>query len=196
MTREATITRKTNETDISLTLSIDGRGKTLIDTGIPFLDHMLQLFSAHGFFDTDLKANGDTEVDDHHTVEDIGICLGSALKEALGDRKGIKRYGEATIPMDEALCRIVLDLSNRAFLGYRVSFQQARAGRFDLILVKEFFRSIVNHSGMTLHIDLIAGDEPHHCAESIFKAFGRALDQATTLDDRLQGRVPSTKGSL
>jgi imidazoleglycerol-phosphate dehydratase len=196
MTRTATVNRKTKETDISLELCMDGLGNSRIQTGIPFLDHMLQLFAAHGFFDLTLEASGDTEVDDHHTVEDIGICLGSAVKEALGDRKGIRRYGEATIPMDEALCRVVLDLSNRPFLSYGVFFQQARTGRFDLVLVKEFFRSLVNHSGMTLHIDLLAGDEPHHCAESIFKAFGRALDQAISLDDRIQGVVPSTKGAL
>lgn len=196
MERNALIERRTSETDISLKLDIDGKGISNIDTGIPFMDHMLSLMSAHGFMDIQLTARGDTEIDYHHTVEDLGICLGKAIDEALGKKEGLRRYGEATIPMDEALARVVLDLSNRPYLAYRVGLKQNKAGTFDISLIKEFFRSLCYYSGMTLHIDLFAGEDAHHVAEAIFKAFGRALDQATVIDPRLGGSIPSTKGIL
>ena len=196
MFRKATIERKTKETDIKLTLNLDGRGLVDIDTGIPFMDHMLGLMGAHGFMDLALKARGDTEIDDHHTVEDLGICIGKGINQALGEKVGIRRYGMSTIPMDEALARVVIDLSNRPFLAYRVSLQKSKTGRFDVNLIKEFFRALVHHSGITMHVDLLAGDDAHHIAESIFKAFARALDQAVGPEDRLEGAVPSTKGIL
>jgi len=179
-----------------LRLDIDGNGTSRIDTAIPFMDHMLTLMSAHGFLDMELTARGDIEVDYHHTIEDLGICLGKALDQALGKRQGIKRYGEATVPMDEALARVALDLSSRPFLAYRVPLKKTKAGTFDISLLKEFFRSVSNHSGMTLHIDLFSGEDAHHVAEAVFKAFARALDQATTMEPRLEGAVPSTKGML
>jgi imidazoleglycerol-phosphate dehydratase len=160
------------------------------------MDHMLRLTAAHGFMDLSIAARGDTEIDDHHTIEDLGICLGSAIREALGDRKGLKRYGQATVPMDEALARVVLDLSNRPFLAYRVSVKESKTGRFDINLLKEFFRALVNQSGITLHVDIISGDDPHHVAEAIFKAFSQALDQAASIEARRGGTVPSTKGVL
>jgi len=184
------------ETDITLTLDLDGQGIAKINTGIPFLDHMLTLMAAHGFIDLEINARGDTEVDYHHTVEDLGICLGMAISEALGEKKGLKRYGQATVPMDEALSTVVIDVSNRPFLAYRVSLSETLAGSFDVKLSKEFFRALVNYSGMTLHIDLFSGDDPHHVTEAIFKAFGRALDMATSIETRLAGAVPSTKGVL
>jgi imidazoleglycerol-phosphate dehydratase len=196
MARTAEIKRKTNETDISLGLNIDGSGISKINTGIPFLDHMLDLMTVHGFLDVNLKARGDRQVDDHHTVEDLGICLGKGLNKALGEREGIARYGEATVPMDEALVRVVLDLSNRPFLGYRVPLKKRTSGTFDVGLVKEFFRSLVINGGMTLHVDLLEGEEPHHISEAIFKAFARALDKATVPENRLGGNIPSTKGLL
>ena len=196
MKRKATISRKTKETDIRLEIVLDGKGSADIDTGIPFMDHMLTLVAAHGFMDLSIEARGDTEIDDHHTIEDLGICLGSALREALGDRKGLKRYGQAAVPMDEALARVVLDMSNRPFLAYRVSLKESKTGRFDVHLVKEFFRALVNHSGMTVHVDLFSGDDAHHIAEAIFKAFARALDQAVSVETRRKGTVPSTKGVL
>lgn len=194
MNRTATIERKTKETAIFLTLDLDRIEPSQINTGIPFLDHMLTLTAAHGFMTLTLKAKGDTEVDDHHTVEDIGICLGQALKEALGDRSGIRRYGEASIPMDEALARVVLDISNRPTLAYRVTPERLRSGAFDLGLLREFFRALTVHSGMTLHIALLSGEEPHHIFEAIFKAFGKALDHATAIDPRLEGGLATTKG--
>ncbi len=194
MSREATIERKTKETQILLTLNLDQRAPSTILTGIPFLDHMLDLMAAHGFMTVDLKAEGDTEIDDHHTVEDLGICFGQAIKAALGDRGGIRRYGEALVPMDEALARVVMDISNRPVLAYRVSLDQTRSGGFDVSLIREFFRSLTIHSGITLHIDLLFGDEPHHASEAIFKAFGRALDHASAIDPRLDGDLPTTKG--
>jgi imidazoleglycerol-phosphate dehydratase len=193
--RVAEITRKTKETDIKLILNLDGKGTSSIDTGIAFLDHMLDLFSAHGFFDIDIKAKGDIEVDYHHTVEDIGICLGSAIREALGEKKGIKRYGHAIIPMDEALARVVIDISNRPYLFYHVPLESSVTGNFDTRLLKEFFKSVVNNAGITMHVELFSGDDAHHGAESVFKAFSRALDQATQIDERLD-IVPSTKGLL
>jgi imidazoleglycerol-phosphate dehydratase len=196
MKRNSKIDRKTKETEIHLKLNLDGTGLSTVDTGIPFMDHMLNLFTAHGFMDMELTARGDTEIDDHHTVEDLGICLGSALNEALGDKRGIKRYGMATIPMDETLIRIVIDISNRPILSYRVPLKKQTTGTFDVSLVKEFFRALVINAGITMHIDLLAGEEPHHISEAIFKAFGRALDQASSLEDRLDGSIPSTKGLL
>ena len=196
MKRNSKIDRKTKETEIHLKLNLDGTGISTVDTGIPFMDHMLNLFTAHGFMDMELTARGDTEIDDHHTVEDLGICLGSALNEALGDKRGIKRYGMATIPMDETLIRIVIDISNRPILSYRVPLKKRTTGTFDVSLVKEFFRALVINAGITMHIDLLAGEEPHHISEAIFKAFGRALDQASSLEDRLDGSIPSTKGLL
>ena len=196
MGRKATIDRKTKETEIRITLDLDGSGRSRIGSGVPFMDHMLDLMSAHGFIDLEVDARGDTDIDDHHTIEDLGICLGLALKEALGEKKGIRRYGEATVPMDEALARVVMDISNRPVLCYRVSLKKQTTGTFDLGLVKEFFRALVTNVGITLHIDLLEGDEPHHISEAIFKAFARALDQATSLESRLNGKVPSTKGLL
>lgn len=196
MERKSTIERKTKETDIKLKLNLDGEGNSKIDTGIPFIDHMLTLMSAHGFLDIELSAKGDTEIDNHHTVEDLGICLGMAINQALGEKKGIRRYGEATIPMDEAMARVVIDISNRPMLVYRVSLKESKTGNFDVNLIKELFRALVNYSGITMHVDLISGDDPHHVAESIFKAFSRALDQAVGTESRLQGSVPSTKGIL
>ena len=196
MKREKKIKRKTKETEIHLSLNLDGRGLSKVDTGIAFMDHMLSLLTAHGFIDMELSARGDTEIDDHHTVEDLGICLGAALKDALGEKRGIKRYGVATIPMDEALARVVIDISNRPILSYRVSLKKRTTGTFDVGLIKEFFHALVINAGITMHIDLLAGEEPHHVSEAIFKAFARALDQAISLEERLDGSVPSTKGLL
>ncbi len=196
MSREAEIKRQTSETDIHLRLNLDGRGQSAVDTGIPFVDHMLTLLSAHGFLDLTIKARGDTEVDLHHTVEDLGICLGDAIARALGEKKGIRRYGEATVPMDEALARVVMDISNRPALAYRVRLERQSTGTFDVGLVRELFRALATHAGITLHIDLLAGEDPHHVSEAIFKAFARALDQATAPEERLRDRVPSTKGLL
>lgn len=196
MGRQATVDRKTKETEIKIKLEIDGSGQSQVDTGIPFMDHMLTLMAAHGFMDLGITAKGDTEIDDHHTVEDLGICLGQVIKKALGKKKGIRRYGEAIIPMDEALARVVLDISNRPHLAYRVSLNRATTGTFDVGLVNEFFRALITHAGITMHVDLLAGDEPHHVAEAIFKAFGRALDDACGQEMRLGGDVPSTKGML
>jgi imidazoleglycerol-phosphate dehydratase len=196
MERKAAIHRKTKETEIRVDLNLDGTGITEVKTGIPFMDHMLTLMSAHGFMDLKITASGDTEIDDHHTVEDLGICLGKALHDALGKREGIRRYGHAVVPMDEALARIALDISNRPFLAYRVVLKESKTGSFDVNLVREFFRALVVHSGVTMHVDLVSGDDPHHVAESIFKSFARALDQATSLEPRLSGAVPSTKGLL
>lgn len=196
MDRKASVQRKTKETDIKVSLNLDGRGRGDIQSGIAFLNHMLTLFAAHSFMDVMIVAEGDTEIDDHHTIEDIGICLGKAIHEALGKREGIRRYGHAVIPMDEALARVVIDISGRPFLAYQVSLKKEKTGRFDIHLIKEFFRALAHHSGMTLHIDLLAGEDPHHVAESIFKAFARALDQAVTPETRLDGTIPSTKGIL
>lgn len=196
MTRLAQVDRKTKETDIRIKLNIDGTGHSKMDTGIPFMDHMLTLMAAHGFLDLEITATGDTEVDDHHTVEDLGICMGQAIKKALGEKKGIRRYGEAIIPMDEALTRVVMDISNRPSLAYRVSLTKTTTGTFDVGLLKEFFQALVTHAGITMHVDLIAGNDPHHVAEAIFKAFARALDGASSLETRLAGNVPSTKGLL
>lgn len=194
--RKGTVNRKTKETDIQLELVLDGKGESEIHTGIPFMDHMLALLAAHAFLDLRIEAKGDTEVDDHHTVEDLGICLGTALSQALGGKQGIRRFGYAYVPLDEALSRTVVDFSNRPYLAYRVSPKESKTGTFDINLMREFFRALVLHSGMTLHIDLISGDDAHHVAESIFKSFAKALDLAVTVEARLQGGVPSTKGLL
>ena len=196
MGRQTEIERKTKETEIRLKLDLDGSGIADVTTGIPFMDHMLTLMTAHGYLDLQLTAKGDTEVDDHHTVEDLGICVGMALKAALKDRGGIKRYGDATVPMDDALARVTLDMGNRPFLAYRVSLAKHTTGNFDVGLVKEFFRALVTHAGITMHVDLLSGDEPHHVSESIFKSFARALDRAVQGEERLHGKVPSTKGLL
>ena len=194
--RTAQLHRQTKETDIRIELDLDRSETSQIDTGIPFMDHMLTLMTAHGYLDLQIKAKGDTEIDDHHTVEDLGICLGQAIDKALGKREGIRRYGEAAVPMDEALAKVVIDISGRPFLAYRVTFQEAKSGNFDVSLIKEFFRAVAFQAGITLHIDLLSGDEAHHVAESIFKAFGRAMDQASGTEDRLGKEVPSTKGVL
>jgi imidazoleglycerol-phosphate dehydratase len=194
MTPTSRITRRTKETDIDLTLELDGQGRVDIDTGIPFLDHMLHLFAAHGYFDLKIKALGDLEVDEHHTVEDIGICLGHAFKETLAARPGFRRFGHALVPMDEALAIVSVDLSNRPYLHFEVSFKPGGAG-LDPQLVKEFFRAFSLHGGMTLHIKVPHGDNTHHIIEAIFKAAGRALDTATQPEPRAQG-APSTKGVL
>jgi imidazoleglycerol-phosphate dehydratase len=194
--RNAKIVRKTKETDIVVELALDGSGQSQIKSGIPFMDHMLSLTAAHGFLNLSISATGDTEIDDHHTVEDLGICLGKAINEALGKREGIRRYGEAVIPMDEALARTVIDICNRPYMAYRVPLKESQTGSFNVQLIKEFFRALVQNSGITLHIDLLSGEDAHHVAESIFKSFGRALDQATSIEPRLGGSVPSTKGIL
>ncbi len=196
MERTATIERKTSETQIRLTLNLDGTGVSSVDTGVPFMDHMLKLMSAHGFMDLDIHASGDTEIDDHHTVEDLGICLGTALDRALEDKAGIKRYGFSIVPMDEALARVVLDISNRPFLSYRVELKARTTGSFDVGLAREFFRAVVTHSGITAHVDLFHGEDAHHAIEAVFKAFGRALAEATRPDERLKGTPLSTKGTL
>ncbi|MDD5206713.1 MAG: imidazoleglycerol-phosphate dehydratase HisB [Desulfobacterales bacterium] len=196
MARTATVERKTRETDVKFVLNLDGDGTAEIGTGIPFMDHMLVLMAAHGFMDLRVSAKGDTEVDDHHTIEDIGICFGEALRQAIGNKEGIRRYGHAVVPMDEALARVVIDFSNRAFLAYRVNLSESKTGNFDVHLVREFFRAVARGAGLTVHVDLLSGEDPHHVAESIFKAFGRALDQATCMEGRLGERVPSTKGIL
>ena len=196
MKRMAEVERKTKETNICIELNIDGKGKHKISSGIPFFDHMLTLFAVHGFFDLSLSANGDLDVDFHHTVEDIGLVLGEAFNKALGDRKGIIRYGHAVIPMDDALTFVTIDLSNRPFLVYNIpDITDIKGGSFDIYLAKEFFRSFANKSGMNLHINVFYGENEHHVIESIFKAFGRALDQAASFDKRITN-VHSTKGSL
>jgi len=194
MSPKSRILRQTRETQVELELTLDGRGKTAIDTGIPFLDHMLTLFAAHGYFDLKIKAKGDLEVDQHHTVEDIGICLGQALKEALQARPGVRRFGEARVPMDEALAQVTLDLSNRPHLYFKVKFPPGGAG-LDPQLVREFWRAVAVHGGITLHIAVPYGENTHHIVEAIFKAAGRALDLATQPEPRAKG-VPSTKGVL
>ena len=188
--------RKTNETDIKVSLELYGIGKANIDTGVPFLDHMLDQIARHGLMDLSIACKGDTDIDDHHTVEDIGITLGQAFFEAVGDKKGLTRYGHAYVPLDEALSRVVIDLSGRPGLDLGVKFTRARVGTFDLDLIREFFQGFVNHSLITLHIDNIKGINSHHQAETVFKAFGRALRMAITPDERQSDVIPSTKGSL
>jgi imidazoleglycerol-phosphate dehydratase len=193
--RGATVTRRTKETDIRLELGLDGRGRYEVETGLPFFNHMLEAFARHGFFDLVVAAKGDLEVDAHHTVEDVGLVLGQALREALGDKSGVRRFGEATVPLDEALTTSVVDLSGRPFLAYEVKLPQTRIGTFDTELVHDFLLALVNQAGMNLHVRTASGRNPHHVVETIFKSLGRALDQATQREPRLSG-VLSTKGSL
>jgi imidazoleglycerol-phosphate dehydratase len=194
MVRRAQVERKTTETDISLSIDLDGRGSAEISTGIPFFDHMLSLMAMHGLFDLALRAKGDLEVDFHHTVEDVGIAFGSGIKQALGNGAGIRRFGEGLVPMDEALVRVVLDISGRPYLGYRVK-ARGRIKDFSSELVESFFKAVADHASITLHIDLLYGTNLHHMVEAIFKGFGKALDEATCLDERRSG-VPSIKGKL
>jgi imidazoleglycerol-phosphate dehydratase len=195
MDRLAQIVRKTNETDIKLMLEIDGEGQSDLETGVPFLSHMLDLFTKHGHFNLKVDAKGDIEIDDHHTTEDIGICLGQALVKALGDKKGIKRYGNAFVPMDEALAQVVVDLSNRPHLELRAEFPSQKVGSFDTELVHEFLWKLALEARMNLHVIVHYGHNTHHMIEAIFKALGRALDEATSIDPRVKG-IPSTKGML
>ena len=193
--RTAEVTRDTKETRIRVRIDLDGSGAGKFDTGVPFLDHMLDQVARHGGFDLEISAKGDLHIDAHHTVEDIGITLGQALAQALGDKQGIRRYGHAYVPLDEALSRVVVDLSGRPGLEFKIDFVRARIGEFDVDLVHEFFQGFVNHAQVTLHVDNLKGDNAHHQAETAFKAFGRALRMAAELDPRAQG-VPSTKGTL
>ena len=194
--RVATVSRKTAETDIVLTLSVDGRGTAKIDTGVPFFDHMLTLFAKHGLFDLTVKAKGDTDVDYHHTVEDVGPVLGQAFKEALGEKIGIRRYGFFILPMDESLARVVVDVGGRPHLVYRAEAPTMFVRDFNIVLVKEFCRAFSNALGANLHVQLVYGEEPHHVAEAIFKCLARALDLATQIEPRAANELPSTKGKL
>ncbi len=196
MSRTAQVERNTLETQISVSVDLDGSGKSAFNTGVPFLEHMLDQVARHGLIDIDIRANGDTDIDDHHTVEDIGITLGQAFAKAVGDKKGIYRYGHAYVPLDEALSRVVIDFSGRPGLVFHVDFPRARIGAFDVDLFIEFFQGFVNHAGVTLHIDNLRGHNAHHIAETVFKAFGRALRMALAEDPRMAGVTPSTKGSL
>ena len=194
--RQAEIQRKTNETEISVFLNIDGSGNSNIDTGVPFLDHMLHQISSHGLFDLNIKAIGDIEIDDHHTNEDVGIALGKAFSESLGDRKGINRFGHFLAPLDEALIQITLDCSGRPHLSYNLKIQSSKIGSYDTELVREFFIAFVNNSGITLHINQIQGVNAHHIVEATFKAFSRAMRMATEIDKRRSETIPSSKGML
>ncbi|WP_107688090.1 imidazoleglycerol-phosphate dehydratase HisB [Neisseria wadsworthii] len=194
--RVVTVTRNTSETQITISLNLDGTGRSRFDTGVPFLEHMLDQIARHSLIDLDISCKGDLHIDDHHTVEDIGITLGQALKQALGDKAGIRRYGHAYVPLDEALSRVVIDLSGRPGLVYNLNFTRAWIGKFDVDLFSEFFHGLVNHSMMTLHIDNLSGYNAHHQAETVFKAFGRALRMAVEHDPRMAGQMPSTKGTL
>jgi len=193
--RKAELQRKTTETDIWLSVNLDGEGTYQVSTGVPFLNHMLELFSKHGFFDLTVRATGDVEIDDHHTVEDVGLALGQAFREALGDKKGIRRFGETTVPLDEALVSCVVDLSGRPFLAYNLPIKQEKVGNFATELIHDFFLAFTNQLGMNLHFNLIQGRNPHHIIEAAFKAFARALSSAVQYDPRVKG-VLSTKGSL
>lgn len=195
MIRKARVERKTNETEVVVEVNLDGKGESRVDTEIPFLDHMLTLFSRHGLFDLMVKGRGDRAVDDHHLVEDVGICLGKAIADALGDKRGIERYGEALVPMDESLVVVALDLSGRPCLVYRVEFGSPSIGRFDPTLIREFFKALVDNGGITLHINLLYGVNDHHIAEAIFKGIGRALSKAVSRKKRIEG-IMSTKGTL
>ncbi|HBU30290.1 MAG: imidazoleglycerol-phosphate dehydratase [Thiobacillus sp. GWE1_62_9] len=194
--RTAQVTRNTLETQITVSLNLDGTGSAKLATGVPFLDHMLDQIARHGLIDLDIEAKGDLHIDAHHTVEDTGITLGQAFAQALGDKKGIRRYGHAYVPLDEALSRVVIDLSGRPGLEYHVDYTRARIGEFDVDLFLEFFRGFINHAGVTLHIDNLRGINAHHQAETIFKAFGRALRMAVEADARMGDVLPSTKGAL
>ncbi len=194
--RQSEVSRDTLETRITVSINLDGSGKSALATGVPFFDHMLEQIARHGSFDIDIRADGDTHIDDHHTVEDVGITLGQAFAKALGDKQGIRRYGHAYVPLDEALSRVVVDFSGRPGLHYLVGYTRARIGNFDVDLAREFFQGFVNHAGLTLHIDNLRGDNAHHQCETIFKAFGRALRMAAERDERAAGTIPSTKGLL
>lgn len=194
--RSSVIKRDTLETQISIRLNLDGEGNSNFQTGVPFLEHMLDQVSRHGLFDMEVHAKGDLHIDAHHTVEDIGITLGQSFRRALGDKKGIRRYGYAYVPLDEALSRVVVDFSGRPGMVYAVNYSRARIGEFDVDLLREFFQGFVNHAQLTLHIDNLRGSNAHHIAETIFKAFGRALRMAVELDPRMADILPSTKGSL
>lgn len=194
--RTATVTRNTLETQITASLNLDGTGAAKLATGVPFLDHMLDQIARHGLIDLDIQAQGDLHIDAHHTVEDVGITFGQAFAQALGDKKGIRRYGHAYVPLDEALSRVVIDLSGRPGIEYHVDYTRARIGDFDVDLFLEFFRGFINHAGVTLHIDNLRGINAHHQAETIFKAFGRALRMAVEPDARMGDVMPSTKGCL
>ncbi|BBO59186.1 imidazoleglycerol-phosphate dehydratase HisB [Mycoavidus sp. B2-EB] len=194
--RHAEITRHTSETHIFVKLNLDGTGQQKLNTGVPFLDHMLDQIARHGLLDLEVEAQGDVHIDDHHTVEDIGIALGQAVARAIGDKVGIRRYGHAYVPLDEALSRVVIDFSGRPGLEFHVPFTRARVGNFDVDLTIEFFRGFVNHAAATLHIDNLRGINAHHQIETVFKAFGRALRMAAELDPRAAGQIPSTKGCL
>jgi imidazoleglycerol-phosphate dehydratase len=194
--RTATVSRDTLETRISVSINLDGTGVVELATGMPFLDHMLDQIARHGLIDLAVRADGDLHIDDHHTVEDIGITVGQALAQAVGDKRGILRYGHAYVPLDEALSRVVIDLSGRPGLFYAIPFTRARVGNFDVDLFREFFQGLVNHAAVTLHIDNLRGDNSHHQIETVFKAFGRALRMAVTRDERAPQATPSTKGVL
>lgn len=194
--RTASIERNTLETQISIAVNLDGEGTANFETGVPFFEHMLDQIARHGMIDLDIKANGDTHIDDHHTVEDVGIALGQAINKAVGDKKGITRYGHAYVPLDEALSRVVIDLSGRPGLEFNCDFTREQIGTFETQLVLEFFQGFVNHANASLHIDNLRGYNAHHQAETIFKAFGRALRMALTEDPRMAGKMPSTKGTL
>jgi imidazoleglycerol-phosphate dehydratase len=194
--RTATLSRDTLETQIQISVNLDGTGQAKLHTGVPFFEHMLDQIARHGMIDLDIKANGDTHIDDHHTVEDVGITLGQAISQAVGDKKGITRYGHAYVPLDEALSRVVIDLSGRPGLVFHADFTRASIGGFDTELVYEFFQGFVNHAQATVHIDCLRGHNAHHQAETIFKAFGRALRMALTRDERMGDILPSTKGAL
>jgi len=194
--RFAEVVRNTNETQIRVALDLDGTGKQSLNTGVPFLDHMLDQIARHGLIDLDVSATGDLHIDAHHTVEDVGITLGMAINQAIGDRKGIRRYGHAYVPLDEALSRVVIDFSGRPGIEYHIPFTRPMIGNFDVDLTLEFFRGFVNHALVTLHIDNLRGTNAHHQCETVFKAFGRALRMAAELDQRSAGVIPSTKGSL
>jgi len=196
MIRTADITRNTNETQIRVSINLDGTGRQKLNTGVPFLDHMLDQIARHGMFDLEVEAVGDLHIDAHHTVEDVGITLGMAVAKAIGDKKGIVRYGHSYVPLDEALSRVVIDFSGRPGLELHVPWTRAMIGAFDVDLTGEFFRGFVNHAAVTLHIDNLRGSNAHHQCETVFKAFGRALRMATELDPRAAGIIPSTKGSL
>lgn len=193
--RRVTLHRKTTETDIHLNLNLDGEGRYQVSTGVPFLNHMLELFARHGFFDLTIQATGDVEIDDHHTVEDVGLALGQAFREACGDKCGIRRFGEATVPLDEALVSCVVDLSGRPFLAYNIKIRQEKVGNFSTELIHDFFLAFTNQVGMNLHLNMTQGRNPHHIIEASFKAFARALSNAVQYDPRIKG-VLSTKGSL
>lgn len=195
MSRKAQIQRKTEETEIHVNVHLDGEGKSTISTSLPFMDHMLTLFARHSLIDLELTGTGDTQVDDHHLVEDLGICLGEAMKEAIGQKGGIERYGSALVPMDESLCSVVVDISGRPYLVYNVNFKVRRTSKFDFTLLKEFFKAFSDNCGITLHINLMYGNNNHHIAEAIFKAFALAFRRAVTVHKRIKG-VLSTKGIL